>query len=56
MSLQINTVYYDFTGCEIMKKLERLQPSHCPFKELIPGRDGKIRAAWVRVANNDAQP
>ena len=25
-------------------------------QELIPGRDGKIRAAWVRVANSDAQP
>ena len=25
-------------------------------KELIPGRDDKIRAAWVRVANDDAQP
>ena len=25
-------------------------------KELIPGRDGKIRAAWVRVANNNTQP
>ena len=25
-------------------------------KELIPGRDVKIRAVWVRVANNDVQP